>query len=189
MKSIFIVFILLLTTLISACRSSQEREIEGCYVSQYDTTQVDVFPCHVQVKNYHNFLPTSFISEVDLSATFSSNNEYTFPEITIDYHFYVDGKWEITEEGKLHIAVDTTSFTSEFVGSSAQNGTERVFERQLRREVIHKDLIPRIKKEILLASEGGIVGQRTLRVLRSNNSELVLLDEKLNQNIVLKKLK
>ena len=119
LKYIIVSFVVI--NILSACRivNSECRDMMGCYVSFSDGKIGNDPPCNIHLKMTEDFNMFSFSNNVELQATFILKQSLNFPNLTLTYQISVDGNW-YCENNILTVGVDTTTFSCNYVGSTAQ---------------------------------------------------------------------
>lgn len=131
---------------------SESRNLMGHYVSEDNTHIDDDIPCDVHLLLNEELGALSFKNNVELNVTFYLEDAFDFPDMTLNFDVFVDGSWSYSDS-ILTVTVDTTSFNCNYIGSSAKSATEESMVRQIRKNVVAGELMPRLRKQIIESSE------------------------------------
>lgn len=164
-----IVFIMFAIICLTSCHiiDSECRNMQGCYVTNTTEHYDDGISCNVQLKTTENFNTFSFCNNVEMKATFIMDETWNFPNLTLTYNISIKGDWDYAEN-TLIVSVDTTTFQCDYVGTSAKTPTEESMARQIRKNVIAGELMPRIRKEIIESAE------RKVRVIQKDEKQMIV---------------
>ncbi len=164
-----ITLILTMVLLLLGCNllSTECREMRGRYVSFSEEHYEDGISCDVHLTMTEDFNTFSFSNSVEMKATFFLDDAWDFPNMTLTYNISVDGDWSY-HDSTLVVSVDTTTFCCDYVGSDARTPTEESMARQIRKNIIAGELMPRIRNEVISTSE------RTVRVIAKDEEKMVV---------------
>ena len=143
------------------------RDMLGRYVSISDETIEDDIVCNVHLEMTEDFGIFSFSNNVEMQATFILDDAINFPNLTLTYQISVDGNWNCCNN-TLTVSVDTTTFCCNYIGSSAKSPTEESMVRQIRKNIIAGELMPRIREEVIAST------QRCVKIIERKEDKIVV---------------
>ncbi len=157
------------------------RAIMGEYVSNDYQTLTDGIPCDVMLETSENFELFSFRNKSNMKLDFHFDETFEFPSLMLEYNMEVDGKWRYSDS-TLTVDIDTLTFKYEFVGSSAKTPIEESMVRQLKKNVVLDDLMPKMRKRIIESS------QRSAHVYDINEESIILKNPLTNRAVMIRRI-
>ncbi|MCQ2203824.1 MAG: hypothetical protein MJZ15_05230 [Bacteroidales bacterium] len=169
MKNIIHIGIAFVASVFCGCRvlDSECRDLMGQYISSVDEHLNEDIPCDIHLNLNESFDAFSFSNNVELNVTFYLDEAFEFPNLTLNYDMSVDGNWDYSDS-LLCVSVDTTTFCCNYIGSSAKSATEESMARQIRKNIIAGELMPKIRKQVIDSSV------RSVRVYAITSDSLVV---------------